>query len=205
MNRKITAKEAHRGASATSEEGDESTSVSASMRQLQLALEEKRRQLLEADGVENAVNTSEVVGLKYDKRKTPKVRHYFPLSENSEAKNQFMAGEDCLFLSQYYKKAAEGKTAKLDGEEQIHLGLFCDMEAAQDVLEKEATHLVSQGNLDAALHLHLVTGDLEDIVRKAIKSGSLSDKMVSFGRYLGLPLITVRVRIYKYLSSAVIC
>ena len=45
-------------------------------------------------------------------------------------------------------------------------------------VRREADNLMSNGDVNAALYLHQVTGDVEPVVRAAMSSGSLTDQMV---------------------------
>ena len=45
-------------------------------------------------------------------------------------------------------------------------------------MEQEAENLLGNGDVMGALYLRQVTGDVEPLVRAAIRSGSLTDQMV---------------------------
>ena len=57
---------------------------------------------------------------------------------------------------------------------------FCPtLPQVEKAVRRESDNLMANGDVNAAIYLHQVTGDLEPVVRAAMSSGSLTDQMVS--------------------------
>ena len=70
------------------------------------------------------------------------------------------------------------RSAAADSADKMHLAMFGDMPQVEGAVEREAESLLGNGDLTGALYLRQVTGDVEPVVRAAIRSGSLTDQMV---------------------------
>ncbi len=133
------------------------------------------------------------------KKKPPsKLKSLFPVSATLEGRGRTEGLKDCKILatlkgvSLKHSVVDEGPEAykipasDLGDAEFAHLGFFCSRESTTQMLQEEIDHHQEGSNFDLAAHMRIWQGDLEPMLREAVKKRQLSDWLVSLAPQVSL-------------------
>ena len=137
------------------------------------------------------------------KMKTSNKRLYLPLSSQAEVQRRVNTAEDCRSIFQHYQKIEKNKAVECsngdvnssenDDRLDNHLGFFMTREAMRNLLGKSLTwkskdlpSLYSEAevagqadDLEARTVVSIWSGDLDTAVEEAIRTGSVTERMLS--------------------------
>lgn len=133
------------------------------------------------------------------KKKTiGKTKSLFPVSAALEGRGRPEGLKDCKIVATL--KGIELKHSVVDEDpksytfpaedfgdaELAHLGFFCNRESTIQMLDEEIYHHEQGSNFDLAAHLRIWRGDVEPMLREAVKKRQLNDWLVSLAPQVSL-------------------
>lgn len=133
------------------------------------------------------------------KKKAPsKLKSLFPVSATLEGRGRLEGLKDCKILATL--KGVSLKHSIVDEDpksypfpisdfgnaELAHLGFFVNRESTVQMLQEEIDHHQEGSNFDLAAHLRIWQGDVEPMLREAVKKRQLNDWLVSLAPQVSL-------------------
>ena len=134
----------------------------------------------------------------YKKKPSSKLKSLFPVSATLEARGRLEGLKDCKILATLkghsLKHSVVGEDPKsytypasdFGDAELAHLGFFASRESTVQMLQEEIDHHQEGSNLDLAAHLRIWQGDVESLLREAVKKRQLNDWLVSLAPQVSL-------------------
>lgn len=135
------------------------------------------------------------------KKPTGKLKSLFPVSAALEGRGRHEGLKDCKILA-VSLNGIELKHSVVDDEEGpesytfpasdlgdaelAHLGFFANRETTVQMLEEEIDHHEHASNFDLATHLKIWQGDVESMLREAVRKRQLNDWLVSLAPRVSL-------------------
>lgn len=132
------------------------------------------------------------------KKTASKLKSLFPVSAALEGRGRPDGLKDCKILATL--KGIELKHSVVDEDpksytfpaedfgdaELAHLGFFSNRESTNQMLDEEIYHHQEGSNFDLAAHLRIWQGDVEPMLREAVKKRQLNDWLVSLAPQVSL-------------------
>ena len=133
------------------------------------------------------------------KKPSSKLKSLFPVSAALEARGRLEGLKDCKILAtlkgvtlkhSIVEEDPESYTSrsieKIGNAELSHLGFFASRESTVQMLQEEIDHHQEGSNLDLAAHLRIWQGDVESLLREAVKKRQLNEWLVSLAPQVSL-------------------
>jgi hypothetical protein len=133
------------------------------------------------------------------KKKPPsKLKSLFPVSATLEARGRIEGLKDCKILATLKGVTLKHSVIGEDPEsytcpasdfgdaELAHLGFFASRDSTVQMLQEEIDHHQEGSNSDLAAHLRIWQGDVESMLREAVKKRQLNDWLVSLAPQVSL-------------------
>lgn len=127
-----------------------------------------------------------------------KLKSLFPVSASLEGRGRTEGLKDCKVLANAKGLPLNHSVADEDSEsynvpvdklgvrKYAHLGFFYNRETTVNMLQEEIKHHEEGSNLDLAAHLRIWQGDVEPMLREAVKRKQLNDWLVSLAPQISL-------------------
>lgn len=142
--------------------------------------------------------TSSSANTNAKKKTTGKLKSLFPVSSALEGRGRLEGLKDCKILATL--KGVTLKHSVIDEDlksytfpasdfgdaELAHLGFFCNQESVLQMLDEEIYHHQEGSNFDLAGHLRIWKGEVEPMLREAVKKRQLNDWLVSLAPQVSL-------------------
>ena len=132
------------------------------------------------------------------KKPTSKLKSLFPVSAALESRGRTEGLKDCKILATLKGVSLKHSIVDEDPEayrfppsdfgdaELAHLGFFCSRESTIQMLQEEIDHHQEGSNFDLAAHMRIWQGDVEPMLREAVKKRQLNDWLVSLAPQVSL-------------------
>lgn len=132
------------------------------------------------------------------KKPSSKLKSLFPVSAALEARGRLEGLKDCKILATLKGVTLKHSIVEEDLEsytypacefgdaELAHLGFFASRESTVQMLQEEIDHHQEGSNLDLAAHLRIWQGDVESLLREAVKKRQLNEWLVSLAPQVSL-------------------
>lgn len=133
------------------------------------------------------------------KKPTSKLKSLFPVSAALEARGRLEGLNDCRIMaalkgiplkhsvSDDAPESACIFPAEDFGQDQLtHLGFFCDGQSTRRMLQEEIEHHEEGSNADLAAHMRIWQGDVESVLKEAVRKRQLSDWLVGLAPQVSL-------------------
>lgn len=132
------------------------------------------------------------------KKPSSKLKSLFPVSATLEARGRTEGLKDCKILATLkgvtLKHSVIGENPEsytypasdFGDAELAHLGFFVSRDSTVQMLQEEIDHHQEGSNSDLAAHLRIWQGDVESMLREAVKKRQLNDWLVSLAPQVSL-------------------
>ncbi|XP_069129450.1 gem-associated protein 5-like isoform X2 [Argopecten irradians] len=120
---------------------------------------------------------------KDKKKKSWKVKSYFPLTGRAENRGKEFVHNDLIYLAEKLSGCGEVGSSDCDTDEDdqdyVHLGFFLDRRSMYKCLKQEGQHHRDHDNMDYYYQLEIWKGNINGALRLAREREELSDWLVS--------------------------
>ena len=138
------------------------------------------------------------------KKPTSKLKSLFPVSAALEARGRSAGLNDCKIMATLkgiplkHSVSDENPESRYTfpaddfGQDELtHLGFFCDSKSTRRLLQEEIDHHEEGANQELAAHLKIWQGDVESVLRDAVKQKQLNEWLVSLAPQVSIEYVLI--------------